>query len=35
MLFELSNFEKNVNRNTFKSNAYRKAAGVLAKLDTR
>ena len=22
-LFELSNYEKNVNRNTFKSNAYR------------
>lgn len=35
MLFELSNYEKNINRNTFKSNAYRKAAGVLAKLDNR
>jgi len=35
MLFELSNYEKNVNRNTFKSNAYRKAAGVLANLDKR
>ena len=23
-LFELSNYEKNVNRNTFKSNAYKK-----------
>ncbi len=23
-LFELSNYEKNINRNTFKSNAYRK-----------
>ena len=35
MLFELSNYEKNVSRNTFKSNAYRKAAGVLSKLDHR
>ena len=26
MLFELSNFEKNVSRNTFKSNAYRKVS---------
>lgn len=34
-LFELSNYERNVNRNTFKSNAYRKAAGVLANLDQR
>ena len=25
-LFELSNYEKNVNRNTFKSNAYRKVS---------
>ncbi len=34
-LIELSNFERNVNRNVFKYNAYRKAAGVLAKLDYR
>ena len=31
-LIELANYEKNVNRNVFKHNAYRKAAGVLAKL---
>ena len=31
-LFELSNYEKNVNRNTFKSNAYRK---VGRKIDER
>lgn len=35
MLYELANHEKNVNRNTFKSSAYRKAAGVLAGLDYR
>ena len=34
-LFELSTYEKNVSNNTFKSNAYRKAAGVVAKLDYR
>lgn len=31
-LLELANYEKNVNRNVFKHNAYRKAAGVLSKL---
>ena len=31
-LMELADYEKNVSRNVFKSNAYRKAAGVLAKL---
>ena len=30
-LFELANYEKNVNRNVFKYNAYRKAASVIAK----
>ena len=34
-LFELSNFEKNVNRNVFKHNAYRKAASVISKLPER
>merc|ERR1712126_748265 len=34
-LTELSNYEKNVKQNTFKGNVYRKAAGVLAKLDYR
>eukprot|EP00093_Oithona_nana_P002400 02400.XXX_319_1426_1 [CDS] Oithona nana genome sequencing. len=34
-LFELANFEKNVNRNVHKHNAYRKAAGVLSKLPER
>ena len=34
-LFELANYEKNVNRNVHKFNAYRKAAGVLAKLPER
>lgn len=34
-LFELATYEKNVNRNVFKYNAYRKAAGVLSKLDHR
>ena len=31
---ELANYEKNVNRAMHKFNAYRKAAGVIAKLDT-
>ena len=31
-LFELANYEKNVNRNVFKHNAYRKAASVISKL---
>jgi len=34
-LFELANYEKNVNRNVHKHNAYRKAAGVLSKLPER
>ena len=28
-LFELSNYEKNVNRNTFKSNAYKKVKLII------
>ena len=32
-LIELANYEKNVNRNNFKHNAYRKAAGIISKLD--
>ena len=31
-LFELANYEKNVNRNVFKHNAYRKAASHSGKL---
>ena len=31
-LFELANYEKNVNRNVFKHNAYRKAASVISKV---
>ena len=34
-LIELANWEKNVNRNQHKSNAYRKAAQVLSNLDYR
>ena len=34
-LIELSNWEKNVNKNQFKQNAYRKAAQTLAGLDYR
>lgn len=34
-LFELANYEKNVNRNVFKHNAYRKAAAVISKLPNR
>jgi DNA polymerase beta len=34
-LLELADYEKNVNRNVFKNNAYHKAAGVLAKLPER
>merc|ERR1712126_755193 len=34
-LIELANWEKNVNRNQHKSNAYRKAAQVLSNLDHR
>jgi hypothetical protein len=32
---ELSNYEKNVSRNTYKANAYKKAAGVLSQLTER
>ena len=34
-LIELTDYEKNVSRNRFKHNAYRKAAGALAKLPER
>lgn len=34
-LIELANWEQNVNRNQHKSNAYRKAAETLSKLDHR
>jgi len=34
-LFELANYEKNVNRNVFKHNAYRKAASIISKLPER
>ena len=34
-LIELADYEKNVSRNRFKHNAYRKAAGALAKLPER
>jgi len=34
-MIELAEWEKNVNRNQYKHNAYRKAAGVIAKLDYR
>ena len=34
-LIELATWEKNVNRNQHKSNAYRKAAETLSKLDHR
>jgi len=32
---ELANYEKNVNRQMHKYNAYRKAAGVVARHDTK
>ena len=32
---ELSNYERNVSRNTYKANAYKKAAGVLSHLTER
>lgn len=35
LLSELANYEKNVNRQMHKYNAYRKAVGVLAKHPTR
>jgi len=35
ILIELAEWEKNVNRNQFKSGAYRKAAAAIAKLDFR
>ena len=34
-LMELSNYEKNVSRNTYKANAYKKAAGVISNLPER
>ena len=34
-LLELSEYEKNVSRNTFKANAYKKAAGVISNLPER
>ena len=34
-LFELAIYEKNVNRNVFKHNAYRKAASVISKLEEK
>lgn len=35
MFAELSNYEKNVSKNIYKSNAYRKAASSLAALSSR
>lgn len=34
-LLELADYEKNINRNIYKHNAYRKAANVLATLPNR